>query len=391
VRVSRLTDVLRACTVDPRAARPGGALRVAHLLPSVGWGGAERLACTIHRLCLEQGLRSRVDAPSVEALDAGIASETGAPRGPRRAGEDTLRGWALAARARVHRERPDVVHAHLPYPDRLGAALVAARGRPLVATFQLLPEVGRYWSLDDVLGIRSDRALSLLSRVPRAARYVAVSANDTTRLAQLLPPHRLVRIANAPPLPRAVLPSLPPLAWPEGCVRLLSVGRLHRQKGFDRVLAALADARVRALPWHWVVAGDGPERAALETALEAMGLVGRVSFAPAHPASTLYPTAELVLSPSRWEGMPLVPMEAVEAGVPVLCSSIEPHRELFARAPASMLPDDEAQWPSRLAVLLASAAARDELVRAQRAVLPADPRREMWEAYAALYRAVSRK
>jgi glycosyltransferase involved in cell wall biosynthesis len=184
------------------------------------------------------------------------------------------------------------------------------------------------------------------------------------------------------------LPELPPVPWPQDCVRLLSVGRLHPQKGFDRLVPVLAHPRLRALRWHWVIGGRGDEQDALTRALAAAGLTERVTFAPEYPASMLYPSAELVLSPSRWEGMPLVPMEAVEAGVPVLGSEIDPHRELFARAPASLLPADEDGWTEPLATLLADAPARQALARVQRQALATDPRKQMWEAYLALYRAV---
>jgi glycosyltransferase involved in cell wall biosynthesis len=146
---------------------------------------------------------------------------------------------------------------------------------------------------------------------------------------------------------------------------------------------------VRALAWHWVVAGDGPERDALARAVDAADLADRVTFAHECPASVLYPRAELVLSPSRWEGMPLVPMEAVEAGVPVLASAIAPHGELFRDAPSSLLPADEARWAESLHALLAEPAARHTLAAEQRRALPRDPRAALGDAYLTLYRTVS--
>src|SRR5262245_43662793 len=118
---------------------------IVHLLPSLAWGGAERVACTMHRLARARGWSSRIGAPDVPAVPRGVGADTGepdaaTPRAPD--GEAELGAWARAASRRVAASRADVVHAHLPYPDRLAAVALAARGRPLVVTFGLLPERG---------------------------------------------------------------------------------------------------------------------------------------------------------------------------------------------------------------------------------------------------------
>ena len=380
-------DLLRLCTFDPRrGATPSPS--VVHLLPALGWGGAERLACTLHRLALADGWTSRIDAPSMPAIDDGLAIETGTPS-PSRASENTLRAWALAARERIRRDRPDVVHVHLPYPDRFAVGLTAARGRPIVATFHLLPERGRNWSPDELLQQRSDRIVAILARVPLRARYVAVSRTDRDVLATWLPRRRLVEIRNAPPLPRERTEAAPMLEWPAGSTRVLVVGRLVRQKGYDRLLEALAHPTLRALPWTCTIVGSGPEREALGAQVQSLGLDTKIRFAAEQPATGLYPQSDLVISSSRWEGMPLVPMEAVEAGVPVIVSDIGPHREIFEGVRESMLPSDETAWPQHLASYLGEASARTALATHQRAALPADARRDMWNAYRALYRAVA--
>jgi glycosyltransferase involved in cell wall biosynthesis len=382
-----VADILRLCTIDPRRGATTHA-SVVHLLPSLGWGGAERLACTLHRLALANGWQSRIDAPSMPAIDEGLAIETGIAK-PTRANESTLQAWAHAARERIRRERPDVVHVHLPYPDRFAAALIAARGRPIVATFHLLPERGRTWSPDEIIRQRSDRVVAILARIPLHARYVTVSRTDRDVLATWLPRSRLVAIRNAPPLPRERTEPLAPLVWPEGVTRVLAVGRLVRQKGYDRLLTALADPHVRELPWALTLVGSGVERDALGSRVHELGLAERVHFASEQPATGLYPQCDLVLSSSRWEGMPLVPLEAVEAGVPVLASDIGPHREIFEGVPETLLATDESRWPAQLEPFLAQPSRRRELATRQRAALPADARREMWNAYRALYEAVA--
>jgi glycosyltransferase involved in cell wall biosynthesis len=163
------------------------------------------------------------------------------------------------------------------------------------------------------------------------------------------------------------------------------VGRLVRQKGFDRMIDAMASDTLRQLPWQWVIVGSGPEEAALRAQLQARGLSDRVRIETDRRGSDLYPSADLVLCPSRSEGFPLVPMEAVEAGVCVKVSKIAAHEELFAKAPSALLPEDEREWPEVLAPLIQSDRRRQDERAAQRKALPQDLRSETDLGYARIY------
>lgn len=395
--VAKTSELARAL-VDGVAHAPGRG--VVHLVPSVGWGGAERLACTLHRLAITRGWRSTFEAPAIDVITAG-AWEDGAierlvtsDRAPtdERERSRRLRAWAYATRDRVAALQPSVVHAHLAYPDRFGAALVASAGRPMVASFQLLPEPGRYFSRDEVFGFRSDTLLERAGHFLSRVTFVAPSEADVARLRAILPARaKVVRVTNCPPLPR-VRERAPsePFEWPRDHVRLASVGRLVAQKGFDRLMDSLASESLRPLPWRWLIAGDGPEYASLTERVRRHGLDGRVTIDRTRRAAALYPTADLVLCPSRSEGYPLVPMEAIEAGCAVVVSSIDAHRELFAACDGAVLPEDEGAWPGALARLIADETARTQLFEREKAALPSDPRAQTSEAYEQLYREAAR-
>lgn len=400
---ARLFELAWAMRSHRRARSIGGLARsglsVVHLVPSVGWGGLERLAATMHRLSLARGLRSTLDAPSLAILQQGFWEEgvLDVRPSPDALAHDhamsdrdraaTLRRWAHEARARVTEHRPSVVHAHLPYPDRFGAALVASAGRPLVASFQLMPERGRTFSRDEVFGFRSD---TLLDRVgPWLSRviFVAPSIDDERRLRAIVGPRaRVVRVTNCPPLPRVREPDNAAFSWPRDAVRLLAVGRLVRQKGFDRLIDALASDVLAPLAWHLAIVGGGPEEPALRAQIEARALGARVTIDTQRRAASLYATADVLVAASRSEGFPLVPLEAIEAGVPVLLSPIAAHRELMAQRSEALLPDDVARWPDFLARWIRDAEARLALRRAQRSALPEDLRAPTFDAYAQLYR-----
>lgn len=126
----------------------------------------------------------------------------------------------------------------------------------------------------------------------------------------------------------AVLPNVkqalaeaPAAAADEGF--LLFVGRLRVRKGLEVLLAALADAAGSAA--RLVVAGDGEHRAALEATARRLGVAPRVEFLGRRGADDvrdLLRRCRALVVPSIYEGMPLVILEAMEEGVPVIASRV---------------------------------------------------------------------
>ena len=103
---------------------------------------------------------------------------------------------------------------------------------------------------------------------------------------------------------------------------VLGAGALAERKGFDVLIEAYARAGI--LP-DLVLAGDGPERAALEARAAARGVASRVHFLGHVDRATLASLlrgAAVVAMPSRFEGHPLVCLEAMLAGAPVVASAI---------------------------------------------------------------------
>jgi len=103
--------------------------------------------------------------------------------------------------------------------------------------------------------------------------------------------------------------------------RLLGfVGRLEQQKGLDVLLGALSVLpHDTAATFELLVVGDGGQRSELERQASRLGC--RVTFTGAHPqARLLLPAFDLLVIPSRFEGMPLVAIEAQMAGSAPLVS-----------------------------------------------------------------------
>lgn len=107
---------------------------------------------------------------------------------------------------------------------------------------------------------------------------------------------------------------------PERAVHAVCVARLHRQKGIDVLIEALArlEAAVRDR-FHVVVLGDGPDRDALAKLAAARGVREAISFAGWCDDPRAWTSAfDLFVLPSRSEGQPFALLEAMADGVPVI-------------------------------------------------------------------------
>ena len=158
----------------------------------------------------------------------------------------------------------------------------------------------------------------------RAARVVAV-AGSLARTAAALAPGIGDRLSV---IPNGVDPD----RFAAGAVFFhprryaLAVARLSREKGIDVLLDAFAALGPGAGELDLLVAGDGPERSALETQRTALRLEARVHFLGAVAADripALYRGAAVVACPSRWEGLPLVCLEAMASGRAVVATAVD--------------------------------------------------------------------
>lgn len=106
---------------------------------------------------------------------------------------------------------------------------------------------------------------------------------------------------------------------------ILSVGRLVADKGQRVLIQALNELALRGVAFTATLVGDGPDREWLEETVAAAGLTGRVTFegnVGQDILPTLYRRSDLFVLASFAEGIPVVLMEAMASGTPVIATSI---------------------------------------------------------------------
>ena len=202
---------------------------------------------------------------------------------------------------------------------------------------------GLLLSLLPLLLRRVDRVLSI-SRIT-SERFAAWSGFPAADILELPP---CIDLAGFAPGPRD--PALEARYGRAGKRVIMTFGRLvsqARAKGMDEVLAVLPALLRRRPELAYLIAGDGPDRARLETLARAPALAGHVVFAgrvaEAEKAAH-YRLADVYAMPSRGEGFGIVLLEAMACGIPVVASSRDGGRDAARDGSLARLvdPDDPA-------------------------------------------------
>jgi glycosyltransferase involved in cell wall biosynthesis len=285
------------------------AKRVVFVLPSFASGGSERVVLTLAK-ALD---RSRF-VPEILVFDAGgpLAAECPADMAQHVLARPRLRQALLPLVRRLRRLRPHAVLSSLGY---VNLALLVSRPALPLGTRLLVREANTPsqslrngpWPGPTALAYRllyptADAVLCQhrQTRFEMAERFNVAEA----RLHDLPNPVDVARLRAAAAVPQRL---------PGPGRRFVAVGRLTRQKGFDRLIDLFADA---APDDHLLILGDGPEREAL-----AARAGERVELRGHEPDPWPWMAgADTLLLPSRWEGLANVALEALACGTPVIAT-----------------------------------------------------------------------
>ncbi|GII23157.1 glycosyltransferase family 4 protein [Planosporangium mesophilum] len=261
-----------------------------------------------------------------------------------------------ALRRALRAAAPDVVHAH-GLRAGLVAALARPTGCPLVVTWhnQVMAQGMRgrvYRQLEGYVARAAD--VTLGASADLVGRAAALGARDA-RLGAVAAP-------ELAPATRSAAEVREDLGVPADRPLVLSVGRLHPQKGYDVLVAAASRWRARQPVPAVVIAGSGPAY---------MRLAGQISLqrAPVILAGhrtdvpDLLAAADLAVVTSVWEARQLFAQEAMRAGTPLVATSVGGLPELVGDAALLVPPGDVDALDEAVRLLLDDPSRRAEYGR----------------------------
>ena len=342
-------------------------MRIAFVIPSLGPGGAERVATLLCNEWVRQGHILALASFDVEdpffPLDEGIdihaitASTSSGLTARLRANVSRisdLRSW-------LRRFRPNAAVSFMTEANVAAAWACRGLGVPLVISERNQPE---------------RPGLGALRKIARRRSYPLASAMvvQTDEIASWAKARFRIPI-QVIPNPVQIGPDQPRR---RGDAKLImSIGRLTPQKGFDVLVKSFAGVAGKHPDCRLVIYGEGPDRPLLEGLRSESGLGGRVSLPGlTKDSARALRQADLFVLPSRFEGYPNALLEALASERPVVATACPgATAEILANGVYGMLvpPDDVAALTNALDSMLSAPELRDAYAsKARRAVAELD-------------------
>jgi glycosyltransferase involved in cell wall biosynthesis len=307
---------------------PGGrsrAPRVAFLSTDSGMGGAEREVCHLAAEFQRRGWA--VTAISMLPMQPPIADL--ASLGIRtfslemRLGVPDPRGLVRLGRI-LRRVRPDVLHAHMVHANLLARLSRLIAPTPVVISTIHNENEGAQWRY--VAYRLTNRLSDVTTAVSRVAEVEATRRGAAPKGVIRLVPNGLAtsdfeRDEHTRGRMRAALDLDDRFTW-------LAVGRLAEAKGYGDMIPAFAEALRDHPEARLLIAGVGQLEAEIRAEIRRLGvedsvrLLGLRSDVPA-----LMQAADGFLMTSRWEGLPMVLLEAGASGLPVVATDVGGSRD----------------------------------------------------------------
>ncbi len=375
------------------AAAQGVNMKVLHVIDSGGLYGAEVMLLGLMAEQRRQGVE-----PLLASIGTAEAGEKPLEREARRQGTTVVpfrmqAGPNLPGACRilgyVKSAGVDVIHSH-GYKGNILLGMIPRwlRPAPMVTTVHGWTAGSgftrmRMYEFMDALALRFVDRVVVVSKAAAAHPRLRSIARERVRVV----PNGIAVRASAPP------PSDPVLArFMMQRPTICAAGRLSPEKGFHHLLEAFSLLLRSGADPQLVVFGEGRERGALEGRAAALGLADRVRF-PGYCADlcSFLPFSRLFALSSLTEGLPMVLLEAMSAGVPVVATSVGGIPELLQGGDTGVLvpPADPEELARGMALVLnGGEAASAKAKRARALVAQGYSVQAMERGYLEVYREV---
>lgn len=349
-------------------------MKVAHVFVTMPVGGAEDLVFSIVRHSAPGRL-----AEAVCIRDLGVAGEAAFQDGLPVTLLPLLKGkgkrFSLAAVWKLSRwlrqERIKMVHTQVYNAHVYGVLAAWLAGIPSIMHHQKTfnRERRRRWWTMRALSWLAAKQVTLSEQTRSDVMHaLGISADKTAVL-----PNFVDSTVYTPPKDRASLRVS--LGLPVDAPLIGGIASLNSQKNHAATVRMMHGLLQRLPEAKAMIFGEGPLREELRAQIDSLGITGRVTLAGnKRPIVPWLQALDVMLLPSTWEGQPLVILQALACGVPIVSSRIEGNTAVLGVDDPGMFDlDDDAAYVERVHSSLTDPAFRLSLVQHQQRMQAAQP------------------
>jgi glycosyltransferase involved in cell wall biosynthesis len=345
-------------------------VKILHIISSGGMYGAEAVILNMSRTLNESshssvlGVFSNSANPNLQLHEAAAREGIESHLIPCNGQID--RTVTASIRELVARTGADIVHAHGYKADIYAYFALPGTGPPLISTchtwYDNSPLVTLY-GIADRLILRNYAAVVSVSTEVKQRLLKAGVSKDKIHLVRngidLRPfDDALPSLRNGPP------GSNPPIVG--------LIGRLATEKGVDTFLNAAAQVLAELPFTKFVVVGEGPDRAKLESLIDKLEIRDSVSMLGRRDdMPSVYASLDIMVSASRQEGLPIAILEGMASRLPLVATSVGevPTVVLDGSTGVLLPPDKAASLASAVVALLRDPVWREQLGTAARKLI----------------------
>jgi glycosyltransferase involved in cell wall biosynthesis len=254
------------------------------------------------------------------------------------------------------------VHGH-PYLSSLFAAKLAKHvGKPVVVTQHntfIEYERGFWdhveWLNDATVGKQVLRSADKIITVSNATKRYVLSLGAKPEKTSVL--HNGVDIDRFKPAPEARATIRRKLKIPEDATVILTVRRLVYKNGIDTLLESAQIAARQNQKLVFLAIGKGPDLEPIQTRIRQLEITNKfklAGFIPDADLSAFYNAADLFVLPSKsGEGLPLVALEAMSTGLPIIATDVGGIKEVMLKDHGKLVPPDDPEKMAKAILELA--------------------------------------
>ena len=335
---------------------PKAVIKIVFVITSTGVGGAEKMlyhtSTSLDRtryapsICSLKGkgeIAEDVEAAGIEVYSLTMAEG------------DQFGGWIASLRALFRLSRylmkvkPTIVHSFLFRANILSRIAAFIVRVPLVISSVRVMggEKGYYHSVEKFTSFMVDHYITVSESVKD---YLIHKAN--------LLPEKITTVYNGVTLNGITTEGESSIPMPFGLKPqdsvILSVGRLHRQKGYDYFIRAIARVKCEVSGIKVLIAGEGEEENNLKNLVRSLDLTKEIIFTGLSlDVRKILPFTGIFVLSSLWEGMPNAVLEAMAAAKPVVATRVGGVPELVVDGETGILvPPEDTEALARAIIAL---------------------------------------